>query len=342
MHNINSPYNINISDFFELDSEQARLEFILRYAVLAPSAHNSQPWRFKIVDNNIYIYLVNERRLNISDKIDRQAFISIGCVLKTILLVAEVLGYKTATTYFTNYPEDFLVGKINLNRFEKFKFDNIDVLNYLLKRRTNRGKYEPIPIQSDFKQMVDTLNTDSIKIKFVSDLEVKTSISDIVVDSMIDMMDSKDFREELSNFVKNNLTKDKIGIPASAMGIRTLVSFFIPTMIKFINLSRYSKKQDLRLLKDYTPAFIIIESKSDNPETWMKIGEIYMGMSIIAERMNIKTSPWASVIESQKHRLSLQKILDSNLIPQFFMRVGYTKKEAPYSPRLTLEEVLEK
>jgi nitroreductase len=41
------------SDFPEEDSLQDKLKFLLRYAILAPSGPNSQPWNFAIRDSTV-------------------------------------------------------------------------------------------------------------------------------------------------------------------------------------------------------------------------------------------------------------------------------------------------
>jgi nitroreductase len=38
-----------------------KLKFFLRYAILAPSTHNTQPWAYRIVNNNI-IELYSDRK----------------------------------------------------------------------------------------------------------------------------------------------------------------------------------------------------------------------------------------------------------------------------------------
>ncbi|HVR38527.1 MAG TPA: hypothetical protein VMU84_05475, partial [Thermoanaerobaculia bacterium] len=43
------PWLIDESDFYEIDDAKAQKEFLLRYAVLAPSGHNTQPWSFSLV-----------------------------------------------------------------------------------------------------------------------------------------------------------------------------------------------------------------------------------------------------------------------------------------------------
>lgn len=57
-----------------------KLHFLLRYAILAPSGHNSQPWLFKIVGNNniIEVYADRSRALPLVDPDERELIISCG------------------------------------------------------------------------------------------------------------------------------------------------------------------------------------------------------------------------------------------------------------------------
>ena len=43
-----SSWDVNASDFPANGSDAEKLEFLVRYAVLAPSSHNSQPWLFDL------------------------------------------------------------------------------------------------------------------------------------------------------------------------------------------------------------------------------------------------------------------------------------------------------
>jgi len=51
-------WNVNENDFPKNGEMDKKLKFLIRYAILAPSGHNSQPWRFLI--NNSSIELKNK------------------------------------------------------------------------------------------------------------------------------------------------------------------------------------------------------------------------------------------------------------------------------------------
>ena len=57
------------------------IEFCLRYAVLAPSTHNTQPWWFAIDGNTVTIGLDVSRGLAVVDPEDREGLISVGAAL---------------------------------------------------------------------------------------------------------------------------------------------------------------------------------------------------------------------------------------------------------------------
>src|SRR4051794_39585393 len=63
-------------------AEQSELlRHALSRARLAPSIHNSQPWRFSLSSNTIEILADGDRRLRVLDPTGRQLMISVGCAL---------------------------------------------------------------------------------------------------------------------------------------------------------------------------------------------------------------------------------------------------------------------
>ena len=69
------PWFIDDSEFYELESREAEMEFLLRYAVLAPSGHNTQPWKFAIVPEGIEVFADYSRRLPQIDPDDRELIV---------------------------------------------------------------------------------------------------------------------------------------------------------------------------------------------------------------------------------------------------------------------------
>ena len=63
-----------------------------RYATLAPSGHNTQPWRFHIGQSRIDIRPDLSGRTPVVDPDDHHLFVSLGCAAENLLLPASARG----------------------------------------------------------------------------------------------------------------------------------------------------------------------------------------------------------------------------------------------------------
>lgn len=65
----------------------------MAWAVLAPNAHNRQPWALRLVgDDQALLFCDLERRLPVTDPFDRQILISLGCFVELFRLAAAQRG----------------------------------------------------------------------------------------------------------------------------------------------------------------------------------------------------------------------------------------------------------
>ena len=64
---------------WEPGRKKGTIEDIVAYGLLAPSSHNTQPWKFVVEKNVIKILPDYGRSLPYSDRFNRELFRSIGC-----------------------------------------------------------------------------------------------------------------------------------------------------------------------------------------------------------------------------------------------------------------------
>ncbi|NSW58742.1 MAG: hypothetical protein HPY44_22245 [Armatimonadetes bacterium] len=63
---MNRPW-LDPADFPSGGPRQEQVRFLLGYAILAPSSHNSQPWLFRIVEDGLEILADDRRWLRVAD-----------------------------------------------------------------------------------------------------------------------------------------------------------------------------------------------------------------------------------------------------------------------------------
>jgi hypothetical protein len=335
-------WQINTNDFPSNGTVQDQMKFLLRYAVLAPSSHNSQPWHFSLQNDTLNLEIDKQRSLPISDSNHRQLIISLGCAIKNLLLAADFFSMPLSISYFPHGEYHNSIATITGSQRVDIKQLNSDHLaSYIIQRRTNRNKYDMsrLPDESFLEKLKDIPNSE-IRIDIIHEKKQRESIADVVVAAGIEAMSSSGFRHELSQYLISNISNSGTGMPGFSIGMPTPPSLVIPRLIRYVNFSKLSKAQDEKLLKESTPIFCIISSKEDSPSIWLQVGEYFEEKALSAEKLGLAIAPLAAAIQIGDNYKRLQDLLGTNYRPQFFFRLGYPIKKALHSPRLSAEELI--
>ncbi len=91
---------LSLSSFQSLTTDQ-QLRYLITFAVLAPTSHNSIPQRFRVNDVTCEIECVLDRAFVLaqSDRVGRQAMVSMGCVIESLVLAAQWYGLESKVSY---------------------------------------------------------------------------------------------------------------------------------------------------------------------------------------------------------------------------------------------------
>src|SRR5687767_13793076 len=75
---------------------------LVRYATLAASSHNTQPWKFELKPGRIVILPDFSRRCPEVDPDDHHLYASLGCATENLLLAASAAGLNGHYAYDTS------------------------------------------------------------------------------------------------------------------------------------------------------------------------------------------------------------------------------------------------
>jgi nitroreductase len=325
---------------FDVLSPERRFEFLIRFAVLAPSSHNSQPWKFSVGSDAIVVAPDMSRSLPESDTDHRQLYLSVGCAIENLAAAADYYGYRTevsrADTGGVPAWRIGLSGEPSSASARKADHPALAVP----RRRTNRNKYEARAPEQPFLDWMKNLASDGLRLHLIAKDPLKSEIAKVVTDAGIEAMDDVGFRRELSGYIRSNISKEPLGMPMYGFGMPTPPSLLAPWLVKNVNVNRASRKQDEALLTKHTPLFAIITTRADGPDAWIAAGRVYERIALEAERRGISTGPSAAAIQIGDNHKRLQKLLTTDLRPQMFFRLGYAKAAPKHSPRLSAERVI--
>lgn len=328
-------WDLNINDFKKINSEEDGIKFLINFAVLAPSSHNSQPWAFIAGKDFIKILVEERRRLPVGDSNDRQLFISLGCAMENIIVAADYYGYSAKVDFKNNCAAIIRFVKKNTTGYSDHLIFSIT------ERLVNRGQYQAKEIKPEILDLLKNQTGQDLKISIITENTLKAKLADAALAATSASMADPAFRKELAGYVISNTSGKKYGMPGFGLGFPTPVSYFAPFMLKMFNMSKLSKRQDEPLLKQFTPYMVVISAKADTVKDWLAAGRVFQKMFLVAAAHNISFAPWAAPIQIGEYYKDLQKIINLDFRPQMFFRMGYAVKEMrAHSPRFTAEEVI--
>lgn len=330
-------WKINIDNYQKLSSEVERMKFFAQFGVLAPSSHNSQPWKFSFEKNIIKISPEMSRALIHGDNENRLLYISLGCAVQNTIMAAESYGYNVQKS-FIDLDNKTSVQLILTQPTEQFEIKT-ENLFAMLNRVTNRSDYQS-EFEENAKNVLSSVENENVSINIFTDKNTRTKIAKIIMEATSDAMSDQKFRNELSDYVKSNITKSSLGMPAFGMGIPLVPSLFAPKMLKAFNMSKVSAKKDEAQLIEKTPAFVVFSTADNKPEDWIEIGEKFEHCAVMLVKLGYSLNPMGAIVQIGEHYKNLQPYLKNPTNrPQMFFRVGKPTKMVHHSPRLTLNEV---
>ncbi len=325
---------------------------LVGWAILAPNSHNVQPWRFKVslADDRIDILIPEATILPASDKLARQAQISVGCALGNLLMAAQAYGFETGDD-FTAIDSDH-VASLRLSYPGHIPSVNQKLFDVMKSRRMNRSKYDiskPIPenLMAEIRKFGDCLGKDEgLTLHLIQDNPTRFAIAEIQYLADRAVVARNDFRLELGNyFLENDSSKD-IGMPGKTFGLNDATAIRMCAELKKLgafdpDLAHGFAAADRDGIKS-APLLGVISAKDDTIHSRILAGALFQGHCTSAEFHGFSVAVHAAIIEVAAFRMMLKIRLGLlSRMPLVLFRMGYATEQRPHSPRARVDSVLE-
>lgn len=335
-----SHWEVKEKDFPKAGTIEKELTFLLRYAHLAPSGHNTQPWNFSIRGNKISVYEDLARNLPVVDPDNREMYISAGCALANLLIAAEHFHFGYKLDFFPEGKEDELVAVAEFfaEELEQSEFPE-NLFASITQRHTNRNEYETRTINEEsLQKLKECADEEGIRLDLIKEPQVKSEVAELIARGDVILMNNKAFRRELASWIRHNWTKSGDGMPCYAFGIPGAISFLGPFFIKSCNMSKSQSEKDRRFA-DQTPVLGILSSAKDDKLSCVKTGILFEKIALTATKIGILYAFLNQPIELPELRQELKSLLKLEELPQLLFRLGYAKLRR-HTPRRPIQEVL--
>jgi nitroreductase len=329
-------WNIKESDFPANGSREEKLTFLLNYAILAPSSHNSQPWKFNVTNNSILVFADKSRRLQVADRDQRELYISLGCALENLIVAADHFGYNSSVAYSSG--EKDLVAKVVLQPAANPPNPSRDtrLFSAILSRQTNRNPYEPRAISESDLETIKSLSSDAdvdVSIFITRDSAIKKSFQDLVVQANGIQYSDANFKSELGHWLGQGV-----------MGPTGVQAKMAQLAVVFLDVGPEQSKKDALLINS-TPYIGFISTAKNDSISSLKAGRALERFWLAATALGVSMHPMSQALEVAETKANLTNLLpaESGMMQvQQAFRLGYAKPGGAHSTRRPLQEVLMK
>ena len=327
-------------EFPEKGSLAEKMRFFLRYAVLAPSPFNTQPWRYRVrQDGTVEFFFDRTRRLAALDPNDRLMHVALGSTLKLFLLVAEAFEYDLETELFPDGLDAELVARVRPSDDAYVTGIGRELLPAVAQRQTGWGEFArgdlADHIRAHIRSMLDGMA--EIRFEFVTDLIARQELAEIVGEANRRLFKLDDMRNELADWMRTSRNGATDGLPVEALELGPFRT--AATVRKKPELGeRIAEREREHLLN--APLVLVVGTEEDKPELWPAVGGAWVVTELIATQHHLRSAVVHAPLLLREARAQVQESLyDETIVPQQICRFGYAPPLVP-EPRRTLEQGL--
>lgn len=328
-------WTIDDSEIKPTSSPVEILQHLARYALLSPSGHNTQPWKFTISEKRqtLQIEINPAKKLHFSGKLAAEPYVSVGACLATLELAAKGFGYQLEVK---KVLEKNVIYRIKVTGTSR----PIPELTEAIKSRvSNRNLYTSQPIELAVLNQIVKIPYNKIAVKVINNKSDIAYLAEATNIATKKIMSEKGFRAELSTWVRNNMTRQFDGMPGKVQGMNLPKSVLAKHVVRRIDISTAQAKLDSgRLL--HSPAVLLLTVSDTSTEAYLELGAAYATICVYAQMNGLATSGVGAAVIDPETRASVKEHFRVIGEPSALIRIGYCKQSAPRTPRHYFEQVV--
>ncbi|MFZ3148863.1 MAG: hypothetical protein WA137_07460 [Methanothrix sp.] len=332
-------WDVKETDYPADGPQEEQLKFLLRYAILAPSGPNTQPWKFAIHECGISVFADLSRALPFVDPSNRTLYMSVGCAIANLAVAGAHFGFAPSVSYFPGGLENDLVAEVQLLPAGRRPVDGQkDLFSQMQRRHTTKDRYENATIeQSILTELERNINLPGLYLIYLSDKDSKDKMADLVSRAHQTQLAKKEFRQNLGKWLRSNWTTEPDGMPLYTFGVPDVLSLGFPAAFKEFDLSLPVIYRDSGLIHDCS-TLAVLTTDQDDKLTWTMCGFALENLLLRATVYDVRASFFSQPIGLADLREEL-KVHINRGHPQLIFSLGMAKPMRP-SPRRPLEDVI--
>lgn len=272
------------------------IDRILLAATMAPSSHNTQPWRFRVGSQQIEITADTDRTMGKADPRLRELHLSLGCALENAVIAAAAAGTPVTVEHVTGAAKAPFATLEFSAQGDGAETDS-DLVNAIPRRRTNRGPFDTgRPLASGELAALGALASKKVQVVWLTDPDARARFTDLsvrateahIADAAIQHDSHRWYRMSRADAAthRDGITVSGANLPGL---VSLLMGLFPPTPESF-DAGWAKATRDTHCGTAAAFGMLVIEDTGD-PSAWVEAGRAYERIQLAAALKGIATHP---------------------------------------------------
>jgi nitroreductase len=323
----------SVQDFPRIYPIQEQLRFLVRYAILAPSTRNTQPWRFRVDRERIEIRADLTRWHSVADPDRRELYLSLGCAIENLLVAAEQFGFRHAVAYLPAWPDEEVAAAVAFRPGGRGTPERLGLtLRTLLARRSAHGRFSSEEVcAADLMALGQCLTESDLELSFATQPERRRVIQGLHRIAHEIALADPAYRDELANWVEGGAFGTPW--PISRLGRAAIASGRVARQ-----LARFDA-----IAVGSAPLLVLISSRDDDRPSQIRSGQLLERLWLAATARGLGLQPVSAALAVPRLRSRLSSLMGARFPwAQQLVRVGLARHPSGHrTPRRPLDEVID-
>lgn len=278
----------------------------LPFALLAPSVRNTQPWRFEIRDDELWLWADRSRALPVADPEQRELVMSCGAALFNVRTALQHLGHGVRVRLAPDARRPDLLARLSVTGHRPGDEDYASLVAAMRARRTHREPFTPDPVPDALIALLEQIAVREGAWLTVLSGRRAEEAAILVGFAARRQLDSAAYRRELGAWP-----------PKPTMGgrLRQLVR-------RWWHGGRLEAAAEERLARA-APALLALGTHGDSVRDWLLAGQALQHALLVATTAGVSASFLNQPVQLPEFRRWLVDATGLSGAPQVLLRVGY-------------------
>ncbi|BCJ34364.1 hypothetical protein Athai_18670 [Actinocatenispora thailandica] len=304
-------------------------------AILAPSMHNSQPWRFAVGTGRIEVRLDPERRLPVADPDGVAARIACGAALHNLRLAFPVRLGRAADVAALPDPADPELLAVVRPGVARPAAPREQALHAAIARRhSNRYPFrDDLPVDPALHAtLTEAARTRGCWLDLVVEPATRRMLGELITDADRVLRADPAYEQEVSRWIRRDAGATD-GIPGRAAGPRPEPGDLLPGR----DYGGAPRRPDRGF--EPAPLVAVLGGPGEHPADQVAVGEALQAVLLAGTDAGLAASLYSQALEVPEARSRLRRMSGRLGSPYLVLRIGYPSRPMFATPRRPVPDV---